>query len=85
MGISGLTTDDQYRTSGHGRRDTRYDFQPNLINAVVVRTWNGREYDRGDKSVFLTNAAVDKPLQPFVDNHDPSLIGNCCFKEGKQP
>ena len=45
VGISGLTTNDQYRTSRHGRRDNRYDFQPNLINAGVVSTWNGREYD----------------------------------------
>jgi hypothetical protein len=33
VGISRLTTDDQYRTSGHGRRDNRYNFQPNLIKA----------------------------------------------------
>jgi hypothetical protein len=66
VGISGLTTDDQYRTSGHGCRDNRCDFQPNLINTLVVRTWNGREYDPGDKRVFLTNAAVDKPLRPLL-------------------
>jgi hypothetical protein len=39
VGISGLTTDDQYRTSGHRRRDNRYDFQPNLINARRLAWW----------------------------------------------
>jgi hypothetical protein len=34
--------------------------------------------------VFLTNAAVAKPLQPFDDYDDRSLIENCCIKESKQ-
>jgi len=32
----------------------------------------------------LTNAAVDKPLRPFDDDDDRSLIENCCSKESKQ-
>jgi hypothetical protein len=34
--------------------------------------------------VFVTNAAVDKPLQPFDDDDDRSLIEHCCIKESKQ-
>jgi hypothetical protein len=37
VGIAGLTTDDQYGTPEHGRRANRRDFQPNPINAIVVR------------------------------------------------
>jgi hypothetical protein len=34
--------------------------------------------------MFLTNAAVQKPLHPCDDDDDRSLIENCCIKESKQ-
>ena len=34
--------------------------------------------------MFLTNASVQQPLQPFDDYDDRSLIENCCIKEAKQ-
>jgi hypothetical protein len=85
VGITGLTTDDQYGTAEHGRHHTRRDFQPHPINAVVVRKWQGRDYGPGGKTVFLTNAAVENPLQPFDDDDDRSLIENGCLKESKPP
>jgi hypothetical protein len=84
VGISGLTTYDQYGTPEQGRHHNRRDFQPNPINAVVVRKWNGRDYGPGGQTVFLTNASVQQPLQPFDDYDDRSLIENCCIKEAKQ-
>jgi Transposase DDE domain len=84
VGITALTTDDQYGTPEHGRHANRRDFQGNLINAVVVRRWHGRDYGPGGKTVFLTNASVAKPLQPFDDYDERSLIENCCIKEAKQ-
>jgi Transposase DDE domain len=84
VGITGLTTYDQYGTSAHGRQHNRRDFQPNPINAVVVRQWHGRDYGPAGKTVFLTNASVQQPLQPFDDYDDRSLIENCCIKESKQ-
>jgi hypothetical protein len=53
-------------------------------NAVVVRKWKNRDYGPGGKTVFLTNASVEKPLQPFDDYDDRSLIENCYIKESKQ-
>jgi Transposase DDE domain len=84
VGITGLTTYDQYGRAEHGRHHNRRDFQPNPINAVVVRKWQGKDYGPGGKTVFLTNAAVDQPLRPFDDYDDRSLIENCCIKECKQ-
>jgi hypothetical protein len=84
VGITGLTTYDQYGTPEHERRANRRDFQPNPINAVVVRRWNGQEYGPGGKTVFLSNAPMAKPLQVFDDYDDRSLIENCCIKEAKQ-
>jgi hypothetical protein len=84
VGITGLTTYDQYGTPQHGRQDNRRDFQPNAINAVVVRTWNNREYGPGGKPVFLTNVSVEKPLQPLDDDDQRSLIENCWIKERKR-
>jgi len=51
----------------------------------VVRKWHGRDYGPGGKTVFLTNASVAKPLRPFADDDDRSLIENCWIKETKQP
>jgi hypothetical protein len=84
VGIEGLTTYDQYGTPEHGRHHHRRDFEANPIHAVVVRQWNGRDYGPGGKTVFLTNASVQQPLQPFDDYDDRSLIENCCIKEAKQ-
>jgi Transposase DDE domain len=84
VGIVGLTTYDQYGTAEHGRHANRRDFQANPINAVVVRKWHNRDYGPGGKTVFLTNASVQQPLQPFDDYDDRSLIENCCIKEAKQ-
>jgi hypothetical protein len=49
---------------------------------VVVRQWHGRNYGPAGKTVFLTNAAVQQPLQPF-DDDERSLIENCCIKAAK--
>jgi DDE family transposase len=84
VGIVGLTTYDQYGTPEHGRHSNSRDFQPNPINVVVVRKWRNRDYGPWGKTVFLTNAPVDRPLQPFDDYDDRSLIENCYIKESKQ-
>jgi Transposase DDE domain len=84
VGIEGLTTYDQYGTPAHGRHHNRRDFEANPIHAVVVRQRHGRDYGPGGKTVFLTNASVQQPLQPFDDYDDRSLIETCCIKEAKQ-
>jgi hypothetical protein len=84
VGTTGLTTYDQYGTPAHESQANRRDFQANPLNAVVVRQWNGKDYWPRGKTVFLTNASVAKPLQPFDDYDDRSLIENCCIKEAKQ-
>jgi hypothetical protein len=83
VGIAGLTTYDQYGTPEHGRARNRRDFEANPTNAVVVRQWHGRDYGPAGKTVFLTNAAMQQPLQPFDDSDERSLIENCCIKEAK--
>jgi hypothetical protein len=84
VGITALTTYDQYGRPEHGRHHHRRDFQANPINAVVVRKWHNREYGPAGKTVFLTNASVEQPLRPFDDYDERSLIENCCIKESKQ-
>jgi hypothetical protein len=84
VGIRGLTTYDQYGSQEHTIRRNCKGFRGNPLNAVVVRKWNNRDYGPGGKTVFLTNMGVDKPLKPFDDYDDRSLIENCCIKEGKQ-
>jgi hypothetical protein len=52
---------------------------------VVVRQWHGWDDGLGGQTVFLTTAPVDKPLPPFDDDDDRSLLENCCLKESKPP
>jgi hypothetical protein len=84
VGMTGLTTDDQDGTPAHERQANRRDFQPNPINAVVVRRWHGQDDGPGGTTVFLTHAPVAKPLPVFDDDDDRSLIENCGIKACKQ-
>ena len=84
MGIAGLTTDDQYGTPEHGRHVDRRAFRPSPINALVVRQWRHRDDGPGGKAGFLTNAPVDRPLQPFDDDDERLLIEHGSIKESKQ-
>lgn len=66
------------------RRTARLRREGNAINAVVVLTWNNREYgDRG--LVYLTNGPVKDPFVVFDDYDWRSVIENGIFKEGKNP
>ena len=84
VGLTGLTTDDQDGTPEHGRQHNRRDFEPNPINAVVVRTGHKRDDGPAGTTVFLTKASVAQPLRPFDDDDERSLIENCCLKERQQ-
>jgi hypothetical protein len=83
-GSTHLSPDDQDGTPEHARHANRRDFQANPLKAVVVRKWQGKDYGPGGKTVFLTNAPVEKPLRVFDDDDDRRLIENCCIKEAKQ-
>ncbi|MGH8067548.1 MAG: hypothetical protein ACRERE_20415 [Candidatus Entotheonellia bacterium] len=84
MGLTALTTYDQDGTPEHAHQAHRRDFQANPIDAVVVRKWQRKDYGPVGKVVFLTNAPVAKPLQPFDGYDDHGLIENYCIKEVKQ-
>jgi len=47
VGITDLTTDDQYGTPEHARHANRRDFHANPIHAVVVRKRQGKDYGLG--------------------------------------
>jgi hypothetical protein len=74
---SGVQEPQECGSPEHARHTTRRDFQANPINAVVVRKWRGKDYGPGGKTVVLTNARVEQPLQPFDDYDDRRLIENC--------
>jgi hypothetical protein len=84
VGVTALTTYDQYGPEEHAQRQYRKDFEGHPLNAVVVRKWHNRDDGPGGKVVFLTNEAVAKPLKVFDTYDDRSLIENCCIKESKQ-
>jgi hypothetical protein len=84
-GITALINYDQYGTAEHGRHHNHCNFQANPVHAVMFRRRHGRDYGPVSKTVFLTNASVQQPLQPFDGDDDRSLIKTCCIKESKQP
>jgi hypothetical protein len=84
VGITALTTYDQYGPPEHTRHKNRKDFAGKPLNAVVVRTWNNHEYPEGG-IVYLTNGPVTDPFVVFDDYDWRSVIENGIFKEGKHP
>jgi hypothetical protein len=84
VGVSGLTSYDAYGTAEHAARANRSDFVGHPLQAVVVLTWNNREYPDGG-TVYLTNGPVDDPFVVFDDYDWRSVIENGIFKEGKHP
>jgi hypothetical protein len=52
---------------------------------VVAHPWDGQDLGPGGKTIWLTNAPVEKPLQPLDDDDDRGLIGHCYIKVAKQP
>lgn len=84
VGIGGLTSYDAYGTTEHAARANRADFAGNPLNAVVVLTWNNRDFPEGG-TVYLTNGPVEDPFAVFDDYDWRSVIENGIFKEGKHP
>lgn len=84
VGIADLTTYDAYVDPAEGLHRNRTDYTPQRLNAVVVRTWESREYPTGGM-VYLTNGSVADPFGVFDDYDWRSVIENGIFKEGKHP
>ncbi len=85
VGISGLTSAGFYGEHGSGSHENRNDFQPNLINAVVVLHDPYKENNPNIKTmVILTNGSVDKPLDVYDGYDARSEIENSLFRELKQ-
>lgn len=84
VGIEGLTTYDDYADPQEAIHRNRADYVPQQLNAVVVRTWENREYPDGG-IVYLTNGSVTDPFVVFDAYDWRSVIENGIFKEGKHP
>jgi hypothetical protein len=84
-GMAGLTPDDQSGTPEPGRHHSRRAFEPNPIQAVVVRQGQGKDDGPGGTPGFLTHAAVEDPWRPFDDDDDRSRMENCWIKAATQP
>lgn len=84
VGVASLTSYDQYGDEEHAKGANRKGFVGNLINAVVVTSWQGEEYEVGKEKVFLSSLSVEAPLG-VLDLYDlRSLIENTAFRELKQ-
>lgn len=78
LGVAGLTTLDGYRDP------KRKKVSPQPVNAVMVTSWQGEEYEPGEEKVFLTSLDVLTPRE-VIDRYDlRSLIENCGNRDLKQ-
>lgn len=84
IGISNLTSWDQYQDPSLTSTRNRRGYTPAPINAVVVRKWDNEDYGPEGNVVYLTNASVKTPLAVFDSYDCRSLIENTLFREGKQ-
>lgn len=84
-GIEGLTSAGFYGELGSGSHETRNDFVPNPINAVVVLHDPYKENNpHAQTMVILTNAPLKKPLGAYDRYDERSEIENSMFREAKQ-
>ena len=84
-GIEGLTSAGFYGELGSGSHENRKDFEPNLINAVVVINDPFKVNNPNvDTMVILTNGKVTKPMTTYQAYDKRSEIENGMFREGKQ-
>ena len=85
VGLSELTSAGFYSERGSGSHETRNDFIPNPINAVVVLHDPFKENNPNVRTmVILTNGSVDKPLDIYDGYDARSEIENSLFRESKQ-
>ncbi len=83
VGISDLRCFNTYGPPGRPAcQSNRKDFEPEKVNAVVVREWNGKTPK--EPEVYLTNGSVEAPLR-VADAYDQrSEIENRLHRELKQ-
>lgn len=84
-GIPDLTTDDQDGPPAQARYANRRDVPANPIQAVVVRTWQGKDEGPGGTTVFLPHAPGDQPWRPVDDDDDRRRLAHGCIKAATPP
>jgi len=84
VGIKGLISFDQYGPKANWKNRYKKNFYPRKINAVVVLTWDGKDYGEKGGPVYLTDLPVDNPFLAFDYYDERSCIENSLFREGKQ-
>ena len=60
------------------------DFEPKLVNAVVVLRWDGAAKGAEKEVVILTTDPAEDPFVAFDAYDDRSLIENVCNREAKE-
>lgn len=84
VGITGLTTYDQYGDQAHQKKINTKEFRGNRVNVVMVTHWKDKAHEPGHEPVFVTTLGVSKPLA-ILDKYDlRSLIENQTNRELKQ-
>ncbi len=84
IGVTGLTSYDQYGDEAHQHQVNRSDFEGNPINALVVTEFHHHVYTADQAKVFLTSLPITDALA-VLDLYDlRSLIENTLFRELKQ-
>jgi len=84
IGVTGLTSYDQYGDEAHQQRANRADFEGNPLNAVVVTEFEQHVYLPDKAKVFLTSLPVTDALAVLDLYGLRSLIENTLFRELKQ-
>ena len=84
IGITGLTSYDQYGHEAHQQRAHRADFEGNPLNAIVVTEFEQHIYAPDQTKVFLTSLPITDALAVLDLYGLRSLIENTLFRELKQ-
>lgn len=84
IGVPGLLTCDWFGPEGSHAYTASKDYNPIPLNAVVVKTWQGKTPPLDKQVVLLTNGDVQNPFTAFDRYDDRSFIENGLFRDTKQ-
>jgi hypothetical protein len=84
VGVDSLNCYDAFGPANHDATENQKTFDPNLINAVVVQKFDGKEPRPGKPCVLLTDLKVSNPFQAFDLYDQRSLIENSLWRCSKQ-
>lgn len=84
VGVEGLLSCEWFNPEGSDANTTKRGYEPIPLNAVVVKSWDGKTPTLDKQVVLVTNGEVKDPFVAFDRYDERSLMENNLFRQTKQ-